>query len=268
MRSRTIIGTFVLCISVADLQAQTVDMSLDLYYSDPADTNSAGTWQFVAKASNRGLAGLATQLSGVNSDPVFEAPWGSGTGVSVAGFYEFFGVNPWNTDTDGDLATVEMLFGQLPEAPPGPQGLFYDVGVPGGATQPGENGTPAIAGFVPGNNVPWNFTDTLGDLFDDSLLNSSGFFEGGVLLASGTFDANSSPTISMSPTETGANTFVLLGTATDPPSVGSIAMAAFTTQIRDNTFLATIPEPSSLVLGGMACALMSLARGNRSRRSV
>ena len=148
-------------------------------------------------------------------------------------------------------------FGQIPVSSPGPQGLFYDVGVPGGATQPGENGTPPIAGFLPGNNVPWNFTDILGDLLDDNILNGSGTFEGGVLLASGTFDANSNPAISNN--ETAANLFSSLGTATDPPGVGTIIAAAITTQIRDNALL-VIPEPTTAALSLIATLLFAARR--------
>lgn len=257
----------VLLLAAKNLQAQTVDMSLDLYYSNPADANSAGTWQFVAKASHRGLASLATQLTGVNPGPVFEAPWGSGTGVSDAGFHQTIGPFLWDHNTDANPVTLEMLFAQVPVAFPGPQGLFYDVGIPGGATQPGENGTPAIAGFVPGDNIPWNFTDTLGDLFDDNILNDSGPFEGGVLLASGTFGANSSPAINSSASFTGANVFTALGTTSDPPPIDTILQAAFTTQIRDNTFLAGIPEPSTLALAGLACAMLALRRIHAARQS-
>ncbi len=256
-----LVAAFGLLFTTAVVKAQTVDMSLDLYYSDPADTNSAGTWQLVALASDRGLAGLNVGFIGLNQNPVFEAPWGSGTGVPVAGFYEFYnnGLSPWDLDQDGNSATLDMLFGQVPLFSPGPQGLFYDVGVPGGATQPGENGTPPIAGFVAGNNVPWNFTDTLGDLFDDGILNGSGAFEGGVLLASGTFNANSSPAFLGEV----ANAFIAMGTSADPPAPGSIVAATLSTQIRDNTFM-VIPEPSTLMLAGFAMTLLGSGRRRRT----
>ena len=176
------VGTWSLFVLISvSLHAQTINVSLDLFYSDPNDTTSSGTWQLLATSSDRGIAGLVALAEDVNNSPTFKAPTGSGTGNSVAGFHETFdsGTKPYWTDRGTYL---EMLFGQIPVASPGPQSLFYDVGVPGGATQPGENGTPSIAGFSSGN-VPWNLPDTLGDLLDDGTINGSGAFEDGVVLA-------------------------------------------------------------------------------------
>jgi len=225
------------------LCGEAIDLSLDLHYDNPQDTNSAGTWQLVAKASDRGIVSLVARLVDVQSGAVLEAPYGSGTSLLRAGYRDSFagGTVSWATD-HGDH--WELLFAQPLISAPGPQGYFYDVGVPGGATQPGENGTPAVTGFVAGNNVPWNFNDTLGDLLDDGLINESGQYEGGVLLASGTFAANSSPGfyVGGDGNSTG-DVFTSLGTSTDPPSTGSIVEATtFNTVIRDNTSLVILGD--------------------------
>jgi len=235
------LSAWLLSVSIDPMHGQTIDLSLDLFYSDPSDTSSSGTWQLVAQASDRGIAGLDVRLADVNFDPTFEAPTGSGTGVAMAGFQPTFGGAPFFLNRGDHL---EMLFGQIPVAAPGPQGLFYDVGVPGGATQPGENGTPAIAGFVGGTNVPWNFNDRLGDLLDDSQLNGSGPLEGSVLLASGSFDAGTQPGFfpGSATDVTAGNVFLDVGTATSPPS--SIVQAAVATQRRSNSDL-------SMVVGDM-----------------
>lgn len=222
------------------LHGQTMNLSLDLFYSDPNNTASAGTWQLVATSDNRGIAGAVATVADVNTSPTYLAPTGSGTGVPVAGFHQTFegGTKPFWLDRG---THVEMLFGQIPVESPGTQGLFYDVGVVGGATQPGENGTPTITGFAAGTNVPWNFKDTLGDLLDDGTLNGSGALEGGVILASGSFNAATNPaffTDPNDPNETSAgNVFLSLGDPNNPPAQGQIVAATISTQTRDNTTL-------------------------------
>ncbi len=235
---RNLVTLLFLLACATGLPAQTVDFTLDLYYNDPTDTNSAGVWELVALASDRGLAGTSVRLQDVVSPtitlPMFMAPNGTAAGIAEVGFRESFGGGAISFATDqGDHA--RLLFNQVPTSPPGPQGLLYDVGVLGGATQPGENGTPPIAGFV-GNNTPWNYDDLLGDFLDDGINNNSGAFHDGVLLALGMFDANTSPDFYALEATT-ANVFTAIGTATDPPPAGSILEASVSLTVRDNTAL-------------------------------
>lgn len=233
---------------------QTIDMSLDLHYSDPSSTASAGNWELIAKATHRGIQGLVVHLQDVASSPQFEAPTGTGTGVSVAGFQEIFagGSQPFYIQ---HMDHLELIFTQSPVSAPGPQGLFYDVGVVGGATQPGENGTPAIAGFSSMEGVPWNYFDVLGDQQDDGLVNHSGPFEGGVILASGTFGAHSNPDFFSGESSEG-QVLTGQGTASDPPQSSDISIATLNLQIRDNTFLSA--SPSCDFNGDLACDVTDL----------
>ena len=61
-----------------------------------------------------------------------------------------------------------------------------------------------------------------------------------MLLASGTFDANTNPPFFTDDTSQG-NVFTSLGTATDPLVQGSVVAATVSTQVRDNTSM-TIPS--------------------------
>ena len=227
------IAALALCFMVATaVSAQSVNLTLDVYYSDPTDTASNGVWELIATTSDRGLAGATVRLEDVIADAMLMAPTGSATDLPVIGFRESFGNGTITFDQDrGDH--LELLFVQPQMAPPGPQALLYDVGKPGGATQPGEASTPAIAGLV-GQNIPWNYHDALGDYLDDGTPNDSGAFENGVLLALGMFDAGSAPAF-FAGEASSANVFTLLGTATDPPLNGSVVEATVSTLIRNNT---------------------------------
>jgi hypothetical protein len=186
----------VACVSSAF--AQSVTLSLDLFYTDPGNTASKGSWQLRAIGSNEGIAGLNTQVLGGAANAFFTAP--------APAFKESFdgGTKPFTTDQDGNAATLDMLFAQIPVAAPGPQDLQYGVGVTGGSS------------------------DLLGNVVDTSgtKLNNN------VLLAHGNFPANSN--LSLAPGLTVANVFTALGTATNPPAVGSIVEAAVVTQVRSN----------------------------------
>ena len=220
-------------ILVVPSEGQEVTLSLDLYYSDPLDINSGGYWELVATSTDRGLASATIRLADVDIDPVFLAPAGSATEMPVAGFHQWFGDGTKSFATDrGDH--LEMLFAQIPVSSPGPQALFYDVGLKGGATQPGEMGTPTIVGFTAERNVPWSLDDRLGDLVDDgNSSNNSGIMHGGVLLAAGSFPTNAAPTFFASP-HSAANVFSDVGSPTAP---GSVLAATITTEVRDNSLV-------------------------------
>lgn len=226
------VGTLVISIALSSsVGAQSISVALDLYYNNPNDVLSGGSWELIAVAADRGLAGLNVSLDGVNC-PMFAAPTGTGTSVTTAGFHESIGGVNFATQSG---TTWNLIFGQVPSNSPGPQGLFYDVGVPGGATQPGANGTPGILGLS-GVNVPWGYDDALGDAVDGNPQDGDGAFEGGVLLSRGTFGVGDSPAVLAG----GSGTiFTALGTTANPPQLGTVQAATATTFVRSNVgFLA------------------------------
>ena len=197
------------CLSVAAavafsaaVQAATSGVSLDVFYTDNNAANG-GSWQLIATGSDFGVAGLATQLTGGPTGAAFLAP-------SSPGFEPTFGGKPFDTDTDANAATLDMLFGQVPVASPGPQTLLYNAG----------------AGYV--------------DLLNNSVDPSGASMNDGVVLAAGTFPAGSTPAMGA----TGVNIFTAQGTASDPPASGSIVAATVTPQTRTN--LATLAADANL----------------------
>ena len=67
--------------------AQTIDLSLNVFYNTPSDINSGGIWQLVAKSSNFGIAGLQARVANV-SNALDDAPFATVNGNQTAGFYE------------------------------------------------------------------------------------------------------------------------------------------------------------------------------------
>ncbi|MCA9258392.1 MAG: hypothetical protein KDA61_04285, partial [Planctomycetales bacterium] len=195
-----IFAAALLAASVPVASAQSVTLSLDLFYSGNNSAN-AGSWQLRAVGSDEGISALDTALAGITgvNTTVFSAP--------QPAFKESFdgGTKPFNTDQDGDAGTMDMLFGQIPVEAPGPQDLQYGVGVTGGDT------------------------DRLGVSVDTS----GATINNNVLLAFGRFGAGSTPSFVSG--GTAANVFTAQGTASNPPATGSIVAAAVTTQVRNNT---------------------------------
>ena len=209
----------------ASASGQHVSVTLDVYYSNPNDSSSAGSWELLATSSDRGLAAATVEVDGI-ATPNFAAPWGTGSQVAIAGFREQIDSIPFATAT---ATGYSLLFGQIPSTFSNPQGLLYDVGVHGGGTLPGEAGTPEISGFV-GTNVPWDYDDKLGDFDDGIPSNNNGDFHSAVRLATGRFEASTAPVI-VSAT---ANVFTQIGDVTNPPPLDSIVNANVTISLRSN----------------------------------
>lgn len=184
---------------------QAVTLSLDIYYTNPdSPATSGGGWQLLARSTgNQGISGVNTQLIGISTTTMtFAAP--------QPAFKLTYDAKPWNTNTDANAATVEMLFGQIPLAAPAAQDLVYGVGV--------------------------------GSSFDDLLANSVSLpagppatinMDGGVRLAFGAFGVGQTPAFGTLLSK--ANVFTAQGTATVPPANGTIVEATVTTQVRNNT---------------------------------
>ena len=232
---RHFVTVVIATVVVADVptDAQHVDLTLDLYYGSPTDSGVTGYWELSALATDRGLSAAVVRLRDV-FDPMFFAPSGLSQLAGVVGFHEIIDGEATSFAFDrGDH--LELVFAQYPVLSPGPQGLFYDVGVPGGAIQPGELETPSIVGLDTTTNVPWGFDDRLGDLRDADPLNDNGEMQGGVLLAAGKFLQDAPPRFYADDDVSTANVFLSVGST---EQFGEAARANVTTRVRDNSILA------------------------------
>jgi hypothetical protein len=201
------------CASFASAQ-QTVTLSLDIFYADPDNSAaSGGAWQLMATASGEGLAGLTTSITGNSSTAAADLIFRANTGLTPAAEYfkTTFDAKTWFQDTDNNAATLNMLFGQVPVAAPGPQTLAYDVG--GSATpNPDE-----LRGTAP------NQVDATGAAMTNA-----------VILAIGRFNAGAAPAFVGGSSAANVFTAIPGSPGTNPPAVGTVVAATVTTQVRDN----------------------------------
>ncbi|MCA9265010.1 MAG: hypothetical protein KDA60_14220 [Planctomycetales bacterium] len=254
MKNLAQLGVSVLVISFAIARSacagfllDPIVVGLDVYYADPADENSGGVWQLSAAVEGSGIAGLVVALEGIDPASIhYHAPGGSlcapgdDSCYEPVGFLEYLG-DPSDPSsyfatptTDGGGNYVELIFAQTPPLPEGElQRTLYDVGLAGGATFPGDNGTPPIEGLDSGS-VTWGFDDPLGTYL------GNGLTMGGVLLASGTFAAGNTPEFGNGHGRMGGSVFSLLGGTHAPPPVDSISVwleADMGFQVRNNSTL-------------------------------
>jgi hypothetical protein len=203
--------TAMVCGARLATAQNSVVVSLDVYYQDPQNiATSGGAWQLLAKVTAggaQGISGLDTALTSVSTstsaaDLLFRAP--------NPGFETTYDTKSWFQDQDANATTLDMLFGQVPVAAPGPQHLVYGAGVTGGVSPD----RLSASVDTPGGG-------TQGDV---AMTNA-------VLLAVGRFSAGQTPNFSGT---TSANVFTAQGTGTNPPAVGSIVSATVTTQRRSN----------------------------------
>ena len=192
--TRSILGSLLAVAAVVWLagvaNAQSATVYLDVYYSGDSNNdgivdnaNSTGTFALNAKGSNEGIAGLNVLLTGALPTQLFQAVTGTAAGVGT-GFRPDYanGTKPFNLNTDGNAATTEMLFGQIPLASGSPQVLAYGVGV---ATGNVTTQTPAIAGYT-GTGAFGFADDLLGDVSDNDQSNNNGAGNGMARFAAGT----------------------------------------------------------------------------------
>src|SRR5262245_59760674 len=174
--------------------ALTIDLSLNVFYSNSNNINSGGTWQLVAKSQNpgtTGIAGVSANLAHINNDVVLQAPRGTVNGANPAGFQLL--LNSFHPASPPTPAYRELAIAQVPISPlPGgnEQALFYGVGTL-------QNGSPDYPGKPVGSNsigpvftsltgvqdVPW----AIGDPFGNVAWNTA------AVLASGSFPMNFTP---------------------------------------------------------------------------
>jgi hypothetical protein len=209
--------------------AQTIDLKLNVFYTNPADDDSGGTWEIVAKSSHAGISGISALLTNISTAQL-RGPRGTVNGTDDAGFNLFHNtLNPlgFRNITVGQVPLPENNIGLGEE-----QTVFYGVGaIPNGAPNyPGKPaGTNSIGPafstlVVPAVNsgIPW----ATGDAFSDPGWNN------GARLASGTFPAGLAPGFFSNDDHTSSgNVFTTLGTSLTP---GAISLATVSTFVRTN----------------------------------
>ena len=201
-------------------------MSLNVFYNNPANVNSGGTWELVAKSSHSGIAGVSLFVTGITSAQN-EGPRGIVNASDPAGFSRF--------DASHSLGFRNVTIVQDPIPLGGmdedsEQSVFYGVGSlshgavnypiqPAGTTAIG----PEFTSLTSVIDLPW----ALGDAFDDTAWDSA------ARLASGTFAPGLVPGFSLGSGSlmNTANVFTTLGTST---TYGTIAEAAISTFVRTN----------------------------------
>ncbi len=202
--------------------AQSIDVSLNVLYANPADFNSGGTWEIAAKSDGYGIFGL--QLLLTNVGPAIAAgPTGTVNGSDAAGFSEF--------DSFNHGSYRELVIGQLPATGLGvgeEQSILYDVGtLANGAPDAVGYDGPAFTALTDTNNIPWATGDVLGDSAWDVA----------AVLATGTFSAGQTPAFYTGSNSSG-NVFTTVGTST---TIGDYALVdSITTFVRDN--LLSLPD--------------------------
>lgn len=183
--------TLALFLSVFSgvVQADAIDLSLNVFYNDDTNPSSGGTWQVAAKTDESGLLDVFFYLRDINPTGILNlAPNGTVNGGNIAGFQPIVA----NHST-----YVNLGFYQASAAAPATeQTHFYGVGSivdPEGATP---NYTDQATDFPNAsaigpvrttlenlNNPLWGDGDDLGDPDWDQA----------AVLASGTFAAGQSP---------------------------------------------------------------------------
>jgi hypothetical protein len=236
-KAMLLLSCFAATLAARNAPAQTIDLSLNVFYANPGNAGSGGTWELVAKSSHSGISGVSALVSNITTAER-AGPIGTVNGSDPAGFSWFFNnLNP--------LGFRNLSIGQVP-LPPGnigvgeEQTIFYGVGTltNGAPNYPGKPaGTnsigPAFATLtVPAmnNGIPW----ATGDAFSNPDWNTA------ARLVRGTFPAGITPSFFSGDGQMSTgNVFTSQGTST---SHGTVALAAITTIVRTN-FNGTILLP-------------------------
>lgn len=183
--------TVILATHAADSTADEIDLSLNLFYTNPMNAGSGGTWQLAAKTDGFGLAGLFVRIRDISApeNATLLAPTGTvNAGADQAGFLDPY---PYSSQTPG-----HHLYGliQVPLISPATdQSAIYGVG---SITDP-EGGVPHYTGAATDfpdatsigpelttleniSNPVWGDGDPLGDpAWDHAAILLSGSFAPG-----------------------------------------------------------------------------------------
>jgi hypothetical protein len=211
--------------------AQTIDLSLNVFYTNPANTSSGGTWELVAKSSPSpgtfGISGLDVQITNINSGSVIKGPRGIVNGSNTAGFQlldDAFIAPTLSTPAYRDLSIGQVPLYSLPAGKE--ETYFYGVGTltNGAPDYPGKPAGsnsigPTFTSFTSPQDIPW----ATGDAFGDAAWSTA------ARMVSGTFAAGVSPAFV---TGSSGNVFTSVGTST---TLGNEALATLlTTIVRTN----------------------------------
>lgn len=167
-------------------QAAQIDLSLNIFFTNPVNPNSGGTWEVVAKSDEDGIHSVNFDLSGISPAVDFEVPFGTvNGGADQAGFVI--------RDAVSAGSFTSILVSQAKTATlTGPQvGEFYGFGTL-------ENGTPNFPGKVAGTNSLGPNITSLGSLNNPRWAVSGDIFSDPVwdtaaAVASGTFSTGNIP---------------------------------------------------------------------------
>jgi len=137
--------TLLLVVAATAVEAQTIDLKLDLVFNDVMDIESGGTFRLAALSSGGGISALVTRIDGLDLDlpttPTLNSPVTLGW------------INPSILPRSGGSVTEFLLFQD-------PASAVFSVGH--GAGTPGDQGA-----------------DPLGDGFDNAALLATGSFSTG-----------------------------------------------------------------------------------------
>lgn len=232
-RARPILAAFFAVFAATAAPAQSINLSLNVFYANPMNVNSGGAWELVAKSGNFGISSVIADIRNISSSQN-EGPRATVNGFNSAGFGEFN--DHLYPPTQTLPAYHELIIGQKPlnTVPPGnEQTLFYGVGTltNGSPDYPGKpvgsnSLGPTFTSLTSPQDIPW----ATGDAFNDPAWSTA------ARLASGTFPTNLSPSFFNGGTGQSGQVFTTLGTST---TIGNIVQAAtFTAIVRTNLVLA------------------------------
>jgi hypothetical protein len=212
--------------------AQSIDFSLNVFYTTPSSANSGGTWELVAKSSNPGtfgISGISTRLHNINDDVVVEGPRATVNGVNPAGFqivgntfYPASSPNP----SYREVIVTQLQLSPLPSG--GEESLFYGVGTlaNGAPNYPGKPAGsnsigPAFTSLTSPQDIAW----ATGDAFGDAAWNTA------ARMLSGTFAAGVTPSFV---TGSLGNVFTSVPVTNNTTTSTEVLATAITTVVRTN----------------------------------
>jgi hypothetical protein len=216
--------------------AQSIDLSLNVFYTNPSNTSSGGTWELVAKSSpgTFGISGVDAYIRNINNDAILEGPRATVNGSNSAGFRLL--TNIFHSAAPPNPAYREITVGQVPIPPNqltsgNEETLFYGVGTltNGAPNYPGKPvGTnsigPAFTSLTSPQDIPWAVVDA----FNDSAWATA------ARMLSGTFPAGLTPAFFSSGTS-GSSGNVFTSVPATNTQLGTEAQAsAITAIVRTN----------------------------------
>lgn len=219
-RCAGLLAAFFAVFVATTAPAQTINLSLNVFYANPSNVNSGGTWELVGKSSDFGIAGLDVRLKNITT-ATNRAPRATVNGSNTAGF-SIFNIIP--TQNYSELVIGEDPIANLPVG--NEQTAFYGVGTltNGAPNYPGKpvgsnSIGPAFTSLTSPQEIPW----ATGDAFMDATWDTAARF------ASGSFATNVTP---MFVAGSSGNVFTSLGTST---TYGNEVLApALTAIVRTN----------------------------------